>query len=161
MDRCEIRRCRAEASITYLGRGVCEKHWDELTAEDAPPDALRMGLGIEVATESAMEEAMDDGTSKKATKVEATAVAAPAKAKKAAKTAKPKKAAKAKEPKIKRAKVENPVVFAFRLSEAERTRIHDAAGSAKASRFVLAAALAAASGDVEAFKGVVASRASR
>ena len=69
------------------------------------------------------------------------------------------KGKKTKAPAPKKEKVENPVVFAFRLSEAERTRIHDAAGSAKASRFVLAAALAASDGDVEAFKQVVASRA--
>ena len=64
-----------------------------------------------------------------------------------------------KEPK--REKVENPVVFAFRLSEAERTRIHEAAGGGKASQFVLAAALAASDGDGEAFKAVVASRATK
>jgi len=101
---------------------------------------------------------MDDG-SKKATKAEGTA--APVKTKKAAKAARPKKekALKTKEAKPKRENVENPVVFAFRLSEADRTRIHEAAGSAKASQFVLAATMAAVAGDVEAFKQVVASRA--
>ena len=62
-----------------------------------------------------------------------------------------------KEPK--REKVENPVVFAFRLTQTERTKIHDAAGGGKASQFVLAAALAAANGDVDAFKKVIATRA--
>jgi uncharacterized protein (DUF1778 family) len=36
------------------------------------------------------------------------------------------------------------VVFAFRLSEADRDLIHKAAGPGKATKFVLAAALAAA-----------------
>jgi len=102
---------------------------------------------------------MDDG-SKKATKAEGATKEATAK-KKATKTAKPKKEAKAKESTPKRAKVENPVVFAFRLSEADRSRIHDAAGSAKASQFVLAATMAAVTGDVEAFKRVVETRASK
>ena len=39
------------------------------------------------------------------------------------------------------------VVFAFRLTRAERDLIHEAAGSAKASRFVRTLALAAARGD--------------
>ena len=42
------------------------------------------------------------------------------------------------------------VVFAFRLTPAERELIHKAAGPAKASRFVRAIAIAAASGDGEA-----------
>ena len=42
------------------------------------------------------------------------------------------------------------VVFAFRLTEAERELIHKAAGGGKASRFVRAVAIAAASGDEEA-----------
>ena len=101
---------------------------------------------------------MDDG-SKKTTKAEGAT--APVKAKKAPKAARPKKTAKVKEAKPKRAKVENPVVFAFRLSEADRTRIHEAAGSAKASQFVLAATMAAVAGDVEAFKRIVETRASK
>ena len=65
--------------------------------------------------------------------------------------------------KAKREKIDIPVVFAFRLrlSEAERKRIHDAAGGGKASQFVLTAALAAANGDVESFKRIVATRATR
>jgi len=100
---------------------------------------------------------MDDG-SKKTARTEGAV--APVKAKKAAK---PKKTVTKtpKETKPKRAKVENPVVFAFRLSEADRTRIHEAAGSAKASQFVLAATMAAVAGDVEAFKRIVETRASK
>jgi len=106
---------------------------------------------------------MDDG-SKKTPKAEAATEAAPVKkkAKRDPKVAKPKKdATKTKEAKARRAKVENPVVFAFRLSEADRARIHEAAGSAKASQFVLAATMAAVTGDIEAFKKVVETRASK
>ena len=45
---------------------------------------------------------------------------------------------------------EGLVVFAFRLTPTERDLIHKAAGPAKASRFVRAVALAAASGDEDA-----------
>ena len=140
MDRCEIRRCRAEASIVYLGHGVCERHWDQLTAEDAPPDALRMGLGIETTTQPAMEEDMGGSiASKSRTK------APKAKATKTAKESRPK-----------REKVDNPVVFAFRLSAEQRDLIHKAAGSGKATRFVRGAALAAAQGDTKGFQELTA-----
>jgi len=62
------------------------------------------------------------------------------------------KAKAAKEPKKEKAPKAPQVVFAFRLSEADRTLIHKAAGPAKASRFVLGAALAAATGDTKAFE---------
>ncbi|MEP7027689.1 MAG: hypothetical protein ABI960_03755 [Candidatus Eisenbacteria bacterium] len=45
---------------------------------------------------------------------------------------------------------EGLVVFAFRLTEAERELIHKAAGGGKASRFVRAVAVAAARGDEDA-----------
>jgi len=44
------------------------------------------------------------------------------------------------------------VVFAFRLTRAERDLIHKAAGSAKASKFVREIALAAARGDMKAIE---------
>jgi hypothetical protein len=47
------------------------------------------------------------------------------------------------------------VVFAFRLSRAERDLIHEAAGSAKASRFVRTLAVAAARGDGPAVLGIL------
>ena len=50
----------------------------------------------------------------------------------------------------KEAPAEDLVVFAFRLTPKERDLIHKAAGPAKASRFVRAIAIAAASGDEEA-----------
>ena len=48
------------------------------------------------------------------------------------------------------------VVFAFRLSEAERSRIHEAAGAGQATRFVRGAALAVATGDRKALEGLMA-----
>ena len=45
-DRCEIPRCREDADVIYMLHGVCTRHWNELTNENAPPGALRMALGI-------------------------------------------------------------------------------------------------------------------
>jgi hypothetical protein len=50
---------------------------------------------------------------------------------------------------------EELVVFAFRLSRAERDLIHAAAGSAKASRFVRTLAVAAARGDGPTMLGIL------
>lgn len=47
------------------------------------------------------------------------------------------------------------VVFAFRLTGPEREEIHAAAGSARASRFVRAVALAAARRDVPALQAIM------
>jgi hypothetical protein len=150
-ERCEVKRCRAEAAITYLDHGVCEKHWHQFTADDEPPDALRIALGIEATASTATEDSTMEATSSKTPKIEAAAPSAatskttkPAKGTKAApktKTAKPKKASR-----------EPQVVFAFRLSEADRDRIHKAAGPAKATKFVRAAALAAANQDSKTFE---------
>ena len=41
-DRCEVPRCANEASLDYLGHGVCGTCWNELAAEDAPSDARRI-----------------------------------------------------------------------------------------------------------------------
>ena len=85
------------------------------------------------------------------------------KAAKAAKTEKPVKVSSPKQPRPKREQIpaSDVCVFAFRLSTTDRDRIHQSAGSGKASSFVLAAALAAASGDLDAFKTVVANRATK
>ena len=64
----------------------------------------------------------------------------------AAKKATSKKAAKPKE---------DLVVFAFRLTEAERAAIHKTAGPANASRFIRRVAGAFANEDVSAFRSVV------
>lgn len=50
---------------------------------------------------------------------------------------------------------EELVVFAFRLSPEERDLIHDAAGPARASRFVRAVALAAARRDVAQLQAIL------
>ena len=55
----------------------------------------------------------------------------------------------AKEPKKEKADL---VVFAFRLTEADRDLIHKAAGAGGATRFVRAAALAAAQDDRKVFE---------
>jgi len=47
------------------------------------------------------------------------------------------------------------VVFAFRMTRAERDELHAATGSAKASRFVKAIVLAGARGDMKAVQEVV------
>jgi len=54
------------------------------------------------------------------------------------------KATKEPKPKKEKAPKQDLVVFAFRLSPADRDTIHKAAGPGKATKFVLAAALAAA-----------------
>ena len=128
-DRCEVSRCRSESAITYLDHGVCERHWNQLTAEDNPPDALRIALGIAATGPTAPED------STMATK---------------------QKTKKSKEPKREKALKKPQVVFAFRLSELDRTLIHKAAGPAKATRFVLGAALAAATGNTKAFQELTA-----
>lgn len=61
------------------------------------------------------------------------------------------KSPKEPKPKKDKAQKEPQVVFAFRLSEADRTLIHKAAGPAGATRFVRGAALAAANQDAKAF----------
>ena len=107
-----------------------------------------MALGLEATLVAAMEETMDDG-SKQTAKAETPAEATTTKKTKAAKKEKAPKPAK-------REPIEDAVVFAFRLSEVDRTRIHEAAGPAKATKFVRAAALAAATGDAKAFEALAA-----
>ena len=64
---------------------------------------------------------------------------------------------KAKEPKPKkeRAPKEELVVFAFRLTPAERDAIHKAAGPAKASKYVRALTRAASVGDLDLVTQIV------
>ena len=66
-----------------------------------------------------------------------------------------KKATKKKAPAKRTAKAEELVVFAFRLTEAERDAIHKTAGPARASRFVRRVAAAFAKQDEGAFKAVL------
>ena len=146
LGQCEISSCRAEASVTYLGHGVCEAHWNELTTEEAPPDALRNALGIELPAVLPMEETMKIPTTSK---------------KRSGKRMRdPKPVAKRQTRKAKSGKEKSPaepqVVFAFRLSEPDRDRIHAASGPGGATQFVRAAALAAANGDAAAFESLIA-----
>ena len=66
------------------------------------------------------------------------------------------KAAKEPKPKKEKAPKEALVVFAFRLPATDRDLIHKAAGPAKATKFVHAAALAAANSDSKAFEELTA-----
>lgn len=91
-------------------------------------------------------------TSKKAAPAKAKVTkpaAANAKATAAAASMKEKPARTEKAPK------EDLVVFAFRLSQAERDQIHKASGPAGASRFVRSLAVAAASGDEAGVKAII------
>jgi hypothetical protein len=144
LGRCKVGSCRGDASVTYLGHGVCEAHWNELTTEEAPPDALRNALGIELPAVLPMEETMKIPTTSKK--------------RSGKRTAGPKPAAKRppKEAKTKKTPAEPQVVFAFRLSEQDRDRIHAASGPGGATQFVRASALAAANGDSTAFETLVA-----
>ena len=67
---------------------------------------------------------------------------------------KPKKTTKPKK-KREEKKVEDKVVFAFRLTAEERALFHQAAGPAKASRFVRALVVAASQGDAKAVGEIV------
>ena len=91
---------------------------------------------------------MDDAATK-TSRVKGAATSATGKKSKA----KPKKERKTKTEKV---PAKDQVVFAFRLSKAERERIHRASGPGKATRFVRAAALAAADGDRSAFDQLLA-----
>lgn len=64
----------------------------------------------------------------------------------------------AKDPTLKKEKAQKAdlVVFAFRLPATDRDLIHKAAGPGKATKFVLAAALAAASADSKVFEELTA-----
>jgi hypothetical protein len=147
LGQCEIASCHADACVTYLGHGVCEGHWNELTGEEAPPDALRKALGVEVPAILPMEDTM---------KIPSTG-----KNRIGKRTGNPKTPSKDRTPKETKSKKEKApsepqVVFAFRLSEPDRDRIHEASGPGGATQFVRAAALAAANGDTAAFESLAA-----
>ena len=147
LGQCEVGSCRAEASVTYLGHGVCEAHWNELTTHGAPPDALRNALGIEVPAVLPMEETMKIPTTSKKRSGKRTGGPKPAPKTGTRRETKTKKEMSPAEPQV---------VFAFRLSEQDRDRIHAASGPGGATQFVRASALAAANGDSAAFETLVA-----
>lgn len=120
-DACDIPRCRADADMSYLGHWVCSEHWNELTNEHAPPDALRVVLGIEADPEPMTEN---------------TTMSKPKNAKKTAE-AKPEKKRETKE------KVPMRTV-ALRVPEADFQLLHKAAGERNLSNFMKTTLLAAA-----------------
>jgi outer membrane biosynthesis protein TonB len=158
-DRCCISRCLDESAVSYLGHGVCTRHWDELTNETAPPDALRKVLGIAAEpelenTHMASKKKTTQPTEQPAAETPQTAAAPPEKKAKPAKPPKVEKPAKPEKP-ARPPKEEGLVVFAFRLTEAERDAIHKAAGPARASRFVRTIAVAAANEDEAAIRAMI------
>ncbi len=124
---------------------VLERHPNQLTAEEAPPDTHGDTTHVEALANLPMEETMTIPTA-------GTRRGKRPKSRKASQQKKVTKMAKSKKEKTSR---DSQVVFAFRLSRAERDRIHAAAGSGKATQFVKAAALAAANGDNKAFEQLV------
>lgn len=146
LERCEVERCSSDAAITYLGHGICEKHWEQFTAEEASPDALRMALGIEAPDMLPMEETMT------------VPKAGARRGKRSGSQQAGVKSKTAKQPRARRtaASGEEQVVFAFRLDRADRDRIHKAAGAGGATKFVRSAVLAAAAADTKAFEDLVA-----
>lgn len=140
-DRCAVPGCRGEVEIVYLDHGVCSLHWNRLTAEDQPADALARALGIAVAEATTKETDMSESKESKTPKA-------------TNKAAKPVKAAKAptkKEPVVKDA----TRVFAIRVTTEELEALHRAAGERNASRFVRALTAAFVAEDAGAFKAIV------
>jgi hypothetical protein len=161
-DRCAIPGCGGEVEIIYLDRGLCDKHWNELIADDASRTRLRMGLGLDTTTSPALEADMSETETTAAEgAAEETTVAKKTKGTKKAKlakTAKP-KAVKAKASKPKREKVESgpePTrVFAVRVTDQELAALHRTAGPRNASRFGRAVLAAFAGEDEAAFRSVL------
>ena len=163
-DRCDIPRCHDDAAVTYLGHGVCTRHWSELTNETAPPDALRKALGIKSElqntedTHMASKKKIDAAPETKPQKPQPsgepapeTAVAAKEVKSKTKKAPRPKPEKKPREQKPK----EELCVFALRLTPAERDALHKTAGPARASRFARTILVAAANEDEAAFRTAI------
>jgi len=147
-DRCEVRGCRGAVALIYLGHGICDDCWNRFTAEDVPRAELRMALGLDDAEAPATEEAMTEAKKSEAKTSETKTTKKPRVKKATAATKEPKA------PKPKREK-QPLVVFAFRLTQAERDAIHKAAGPRNATQFVRRVAVAFAEGDESAFRAVV------
>jgi hypothetical protein len=117
------------------------------SAFNAPPDYLRMVLGTEAAP--AKEDPMDT-TQTSTTETKATTKPKKGKAKRDAKARKAAaKPMKAKKPK------EALVVFALRMTEPERTKLHETAGPRGATRMARQVLVAATTEDPVAFKAVL------
>src|SRR5262245_33385313 len=123
--------------------------------ETAPPDTLRKALGV--AAEPEWENT--NMASKKKTPTEQPTAETPQQTEaapvveKKAKPPKPEKAPKPeKKPREPKVKEEGLVVFALRMTEAERGALHKTAGPARASRFARTILVAAAHEDEAAFR---------
>ena len=134
------------AELSYLGHGICSPHWEEFTRDEAPPDALRMALGVaERGPEADGENAMSEQPSTpaeagtKEENVKSKKTAKPKAAKKQSAPAKPeKKAARKREPK------EELRTLALRVTNEEFDLVHKAAGPRNLTGFMKTAVLNAA-----------------
>lgn len=45
-DSCDMPRCRSEAGVVYIGRGLCLAHWRELADSEADSDRETRLLAI-------------------------------------------------------------------------------------------------------------------
>ena len=148
VDPCGIPGCRDEADLVYLGHPICNRHWNDYTKPEAPPDALRMALGIaERSPEADKEHAMSEQPSAPAeagTKEETVKTKKSGKRKAAKKQATPskpeKKASRKREPKE---KVELRTL-ALRVTNEEFELVHKAAGPRNLTGFMKTAVLNAA-----------------
>ena len=136
-DRCEVPRCRSEVELIYLDHRICADHWNQFTADGVPPDRLRMVLGVVAETATAKGESM--ATTKRRSKTTKRT------SKVAAKKAAPTKASRNDE----------LVVFAIRVTQAERDAIHKAAGPRRATQFVRALSVAASRNDMKGIQRVL------
>ena len=172
-DRCAIPGCRGEVELIYLDHGICDSHWNELNADDASRERLRMVLGLDATTPPATEVDMSEieniaaenaateetmpktkSETKAPKKARAKKTTKPTQAKKGAKAAKPAKQPKAKKERPPREPVGNRV-FAIRVTDDELAAIHKAAGPRNATRFIRSVAAAFASEDDAAFRAVL------
>ena len=129
-DRCQIPRCRADADVTYLSHGICSRHWNEFTNENAPTDALRIALRMPAAPEPITEDTPMSKNAKTAEQTEAI--------KKAPKI---EKTNKARAPK---ADAEELRTVAVRVTQAEFDLLHKAAGPRNLGGFIKTTIMAAA-----------------
>ena len=136
-DRCAIPGCRTEADVTYLGRGVCSRHWNEFMDESQPPGALAAALGIHVVETATTEDCIMSEKKAENTKSKKT------------------KTVKEPKPKKERAPKEATRTFAIRITDAELAAIHKAAGPRNATRLVRAVCAAFAAEDDAAFRALL------
>ena len=43
-DKCHFKGCKGKVEITYYGKPLCDKHWDQMSART--PDEVKLELGI-------------------------------------------------------------------------------------------------------------------